>query len=401
MKNSKDKEEKIGFEIKNHKLELILPSFIKEKEYNEKKQINDNIRYLKLFRKYNEYSKETNEQLLYKSNNKDSEGYIYSIFEAYYLLLMDYMEFGPFVFAKRKTNTNKRGRINWNSTINKSNLIISNDNLIYNNPYYRNNNILYTHPVTIIYGIHLLQIESSTGLKLNLNSQYKNIIEDNKRSINIKKVLDNYKFSIYSDRELKVFQILETINNNNKNLDKIETNTKLYYLKNINNLWEHMLKVILEDEYYDFNKYFPKGEYYLDIEDQDYIKCGLRIIPDIIKEYNNKLYIIDAKNYLPHINGNIPASGDINKQILYRYFLSKEFNENNKYNLKDIRNIFLLPNDLQGEIIKKIGMHSFINVENTLGDIFVYQVDFDYVVNGYINNNNDIKEEILKTICYD
>src|SRR5699024_6833458 len=105
--------------------------------------------------------------------------------------------------------------------------------------------------------------------------------------------------------------------------------------------WEHMLKVVLEDEYYKFKKYFPKGKYNIEIEDNNYNISGLRIIPDIIKEHNNKLYILDAKNYLPHINGNMPGSIDINKQILYRYFLSKEFNSSNKYFLKDIKNIFI------------------------------------------------------------
>ena len=123
------------------------------------------------------------------------------------------------------------------------------------------------------------------------------------------------------------------------------------------------------------------------------------MIPDIIKEYKGKLYIIDAKNYLPHINNNTPATADINKQILYRYFLSKEFNEANKYYLKDIKNIFLLPNDLQGGIIKSIGQHRFTNVDSQMGRIVLYQVDFDGLVNAYLNNDKKIKAIILKALA--
>lgn len=401
MNNTEDLQQRIGFKINENKLELILPSFIKSEEFNASSSVNEKIKYFRLFRKYNQYSKEAKEQSLYKTENLKNEQYMYSIFEAYYLLLIDYIESGVFIFTKRKTNQNKKGRINWNRTISKSNLIISDDSLIYNSPYYMNNNIIYNHPLTILYGIHLIEIEESTGIKMNLNNQYRRIIEDSKRTINIKEILDNHRSSMFTDRQRQVFKLLESINDNNRNLDKTSSNISLYYLENINNLWEYMLKIVLEDEYYNFNDKFPKGTYKLNIDENIYTKAGLRIIPDIIKEYNKKLYIIDAKNYLPHINNNIPSTSDINKQILYRYFLSKEFNENNKYNLKDIKNIFLLPSDLQGDLIKKIGVHRFSNIDSTIGNIDLYQVDFDSVVNSYINNEDEIRSVIFKELYID
>lgn len=399
MKKISDVGERIGFELKNHKLELIFPVFMKEKEANEEKSTKEKIKYFKLFRKYNHSSKEVKEEALYQSHNVRSEAYMLSLFEAYYLLLMDYMDLGLFVFTKRKTNQKKKGRLNWNRTINKSSLMISGESLIYNNPYYKNSNVLYTHPLTILYGIHLLEIEKATGIKMNLNSHYKNIIEENKKIINPKAALDNYKSSMYSDRQRKVFKILEAINSNSRHLDKTPTSGKLYYVDHINNLWEHMLKKVLDDEYDNFKQYFPKGNYHLKIEGDPYSKAGMRMIPDIIKEYKGKLYIIDAKNYLPHINNNTPATADINKQILYRYFLSKEFNEANKYSLQDIKNIFLLPNDLQGGIIKSIGQHRFTNVDSQMGRIVLYQVDFDGLVNAYLNNDKKIKAIILKALA--
>ena len=394
-------DERIGFEIKESKLKLILPKFIKKNYLEELNPITEKIKYFKLFRKYRNSSKELKKESLYSIENLKTEEYMYSIFEAYYLLLTDYMESGVFLFSKKKTNQMEKGRINWNKTISKSNLIISGDSLIYSSPYYMNNNILYNHPLTILYGLHLLEIEKYAGIKMNLDNQYKKIIEDNKNTINIKFILDNFKSSMFSDRDRKVFNILETIHKSNRNLSKTDSSRSLYYLENINGLWEHMLKNILEDQYDSFKKCFPEGIYKLNIEGDNYTKAGLRIIPDIIKEFKGKLYIIDAKNYLPHINNNVPRTADINKQILYRYFLSKEFNENNKYNLKDIKNIFLLPSDLQEDLIKKIGVHRFSNVDSTIGNIDLYQVDFDSVVNSYINNEDDIKEVIFKELYMD
>ena len=36
-----------------------------------------------------------------------------------------------------------------------------------------------------------------------------------------------------------------------------------------------------------------------------------------------------------------------------------------------------------------------------MGNIFIYQVDFDLLVNAYINNNYKIREIILETLSYD
>ena len=390
--------ERIGFEIKEGSLELVLPAFIKDKNLDRVESTDEKLKYFNLFRKYKKSTKELKEENLYEAKNFKSEEYMYSIFEAYYLLLMDYMEEGPFVFTRKQIKQRRKGRINWNRTISKSNMIISGGNLLYNDPYYSNNNVLYNHPVTVLYGLHLLQIEKTTGINVNLNTHYRKIIEEGKRSINAKEVLNNYRSSMYSDRQVRVFKLLEIINDSSRRLGKASSDKSLHYLENINNIWEHMLKSVLDDEYSNFKDYFPRGVYDLNIEGEAYSRPGSRIIPDIIKEYNGKLYIIDAKNYLPHINNNIPGTGDINKQMLYRFFLSKEFDDRNKYKFEDIKNIFLLPNDLKGEIIKKVGTHRFENIENDMGDIHLYQVDFDSIVESYLNKNKEVKVRILKYI---
>lgn len=389
---------RIGFEMRENKLELILPSFIKDRDLDKEEISKEKIKYFKLFRRYKKRSKELREESLYNIGISQKEEYMYSIFEAYYLLLMDYINLGPFVFTETRTNEHIKGRINWNRTINKSNLLMSGDNLIYINPYYTNKNIQYNHPLTIIYGMHLLNIERAAGLKINIHNQYRKSIENNKKSINISGVLDNFRTSMYSDRERKVINLLYIINDKNRKLDRVSKKTNLYYLENLNNIWESMLKDILDDEYYSFKNIFPRGQYNLNIEGENFRKTGLRIIPDIIKEHNNQLYIIDAKNYLPHINKNLPGSVDINKQILYRYFLSKEFNDKNKFRLEDIKNIFLLPNDLEGEIIRRIGDHKIVDMDNTIGDISLYQVDFNSIVDAYINNDNEVKDKILRVM---
>ncbi len=398
MRIAKSSGEKIGFKLVENSLELVLPSFIKEKELNEREKVKEKVKYLRLFRKYRKYSQESAEQDLNRIKNNVNEGYMHSIFEAYYQLLLDYRQLGVFVFTNVELSKKQSGKISWNRTINKSSLIISENNLIYDNPYYKNRNILYNHPLTVLYGIYLLDIEELIGIKLNINNHYRKIIKNKRKNINKKSILEKYRYKMYRDRDRKIYSILEILSGENRKSSKIPSWENLHYLQNINSLWEHMLKKVLEDDYYDFNEYFPKGRYRLELEGKDYVKAGLGIIPDIIKEYKGKLYILDAKNYLPHINQNMPASADINKQILYRYFLSKEFNKENKYKLKEIKSIFLLPNDLEGKTIEKIGSHKFENLENSIGDIYIYQVDYDSILDAYIYRDNSLKEEILNKI---
>src|SRR5699024_7982857 len=176
---------KIGFKIVHNKLELILPEFIKKTKYTKDEELKLRVKYLKLFRKYRKYltkdPKIENKNII-KNNNKKE--YIYSIFESYYLLLIDYLESVQFIFNKKEDNHVNKGRVNWNKTINKSKLVVSNGNYIYDNLYYSNYKIYYTHPLTILYGIHLLEVEKYTGIKLNISSYYRNIIRKNEIILN-------------------------------------------------------------------------------------------------------------------------------------------------------------------------------------------------------------------------
>lgn len=81
-----------------------------------------------------------------------------------------------------------------------------------------------------------------------------------------------------------------------------------------------------------------------------------------------------------------------------RLIFIREFNKDNKYKLADIKNIFLLPNDLQGKIIEKIGIHKFSNLENSMGNIYLYQVDYDILVDAYMFKDKEIGKEILEGI---
>ena len=141
---AREKENRIGFEVRDDKLELVLPIFIKDKKLNTEDELKQKIKYFNLLRKYKKNTSSIKKENLQTIWQISQESYMYSIFEAYYLLLIDYIELGPFLFTERNTGQKNKGRLNWTRTINRSRLLISDDNFLYVDPFYTYKKIDYS-----------------------------------------------------------------------------------------------------------------------------------------------------------------------------------------------------------------------------------------------------------------
>ena len=160
----------IGFRLIDNKLKLSLPKFL-ENEDSEDMELK--VKYMRLLRKYRNNSRNDPKIERMDGIGGGNKGeFKYSVIEGYLLLYEDFIEFGPFIFKKFEDNQNRQGRLNWNKTINKENILISNDNLIYQNPFYTNNRIYFNHPMTILYGKYLFDIEEAIGTRFNINNLY-------------------------------------------------------------------------------------------------------------------------------------------------------------------------------------------------------------------------------------
>lgn len=138
---------------------------------------------------------------------------------------------------------------------------------------------------------------------------------------------------------------------------------------------------------------------------------GLSQIPDIIVTQDNYLLVLDAKNYVPKFDDDnklsrgLPGTESIIKQIFYKYFLSREFNEDEKdsskyHPLDHIINAFLIPSvDIENPI-EYMGKHQFKDqfkdhLKNQLGHIYCFFVDFYELRKHYLKPNKAYQNKIL------
>lgn len=465
--------ENIGFKIENDKLELIFPKFMKmgvleitiesikiyekndfdrnlidslklllnkiftkddfekiliELNLSDKQKdlvIENAIRHLKekeFFYFYNIFKKYQKDYVKQSSiKNKDDNFKImtglisknnidFSIIETYFSLIEDYKSNGLLLFSQIKNNYKPQGNINWQKTINKSQALQSNENIFYNDIYFKNLNFNYNHPVTLLYAYALLIVSKKLNFKINLNYDYKFLKQlQNSKSL-IENILKKYKKEMFSDRNKRIFIILENIFLNTKyknNLSK--KGESLYYVENFNMLWEKMIAKTLF--YEPFKNIMPQGKYFIQNNNDIKETSGINPLLDLVfrEKYNavDYLIVLDAKNYISETN--LPATKDITKQIMYKYFLSKEFDQHNEFELDKIINAFILPynDNISAEKIKYIGIHRFIDKfsSNKLGMVFCFHVNFSHLRDAYLNKNNtyeykkEIVDFIIKTYC--
>lgn len=410
LKNIEDNS--IGFKLSdNKKLELIFPEFINKEAFNSEFNENEKFQFYNLFKKYQrDYNKQNSiknkDNFNINSSFSNGNRLEFSLIESYFSLLEDYKSNGLFLFNEIKTNLKPLGNVNWGFIINKSNPIINDENVIYNKLYFKNLNFNYNHPLTILYACALLLISDKLNIKVNINYDFKYLRQLINSPINIQSILRKYKKDMFSDRQKRIFSILESIFLYNKLKNNLSKNGEnLYFVYKFDMIWEKMLEISLFDQYNDFINKIPTGKYFLtnDTDEKNVESSGITPKPDIIIShiYNGKKYllVLDAKNYITE--NSLPKTGDINKQINYRFFLSKNFDKQNEFELENIVNAFLFPSDSPNDKpIEYIGKHSFIGnyKNNSLGLILCFKINFFELRKNYINPNKEYQKKILDYI---
>lgn len=409
--------QKIGFSIDDTQgLILTVPKFIKNLPSDNRNIVKEIFLYYKIFKKHkkdNMNQKSIKEKDYFRNleeGNTEGDKYAFEIIELYLSLLNDYIEKGLLLFRRREVNLNKKGNINWKQTIQLNRELITNDSIIYGKVYHNNLKIDYNHPITLIQAFTLMKLEKLLSVKLKLSYDYRYLKQFENSSNYIKGNLQKYKREMFSDREKKIFKILESIYlDKYKSMNFFKSKEKLSYVENFDLIWEKMLKVALADEYNQIKEIMPKGYYSItDSENKEnHTFRGLRAIPDILisEKYNNNdyLFVLDAKNYVPNfeVGMGMPQSSDIIKQIFYKQFMSKEFNKNSKYDNRNIINAFLLPAELDSQNkIKYIGLHT-LNTgmgSSHIDSILCFYIDFNSLRKIYLKADNNYRNEILDYI---
>ena len=317
-----------------------------------------NIKNTKEIKKYQEDIMILLKQLENNQENYYEDGTFPFNFSAAIYLINDYFK-NRLIYQYKYNNTNLNNKnINWRKTIHDKIPFYSSGNFIYLDKCYKKvetekNDItkiqIYClnkafQILSIFYNnYHIPEIKHYTKkemlYKLNIALSKTNIDEDKTRLDKMIKFINGTSLSTINNKEIKI----GTTSFNKKWEEKIRNNIKQKY---------KILDIC------------PQA-YYIHNEEKIYVS---KLIPDVIFEDDNYLYIVDAKYY--KIN-TFPQSSDIAKQITYAQYIGKIKKG------KKIKNIFLLPNNIPDEKKLYYG-YATIDIENNSNyknKIDVYYID--------------------------
>ena len=351
----------VGIECRNNIMKITFPVGynIEENKFNDEefskleKYHSDVLLLIKILQKNNE--------------NYFDDGLLPFNFSAAVYLINDYFKNGLINKYKYNNTRIETNNINWEKTINSKIPFYSNGNFVYWDKVYKKVEDTYDDITQIqkfcLHKSFLILKIFYNGYDIYSDSKFtkEEMLYKIKNALNETNVDENKK-RLNMMKEFINGTSLSTINN-----EEIKIGMQYF-----NKKWEDMLRKNIKDKY-DFIDELPQA-YYVPREGKKiYVS---KLVPDIVFEDENYIYIVDAKYYKI---GSLPQTSDISKQLIYAMYISRKIKN------KPIKNIFLLPNTLDiNNPILDYG-YATMEIENSTKNIKVetYFIDTKYVLQKY------------------
>lgn len=308
----------------------------------ESRTFSDDI--ISLFRTFNN-SKWSDEKEEYP--NKIANGPTFDAFESYIWVIKDYISNGVPLdhFCERKKNVG--GKISWKRTIQSSNLIISDGNILYD-------------PLISVRQYHSESLFSQIYRKcLNMSISYFGWLYhlETKEDFNIEETekkqylayLKNRLLQTYTDYGkiliLHLMKIVSGVSSLQKG-DKLQFGVQEYH-----SIFERLV------DYYFGNvsrieDFYPGASWHLKKLDYSESKCS-PLRPDTVVVNGVEAFVIDSKFYRygsTALLNTLPDTSSIQKQITYGDFIKN----NNLFGISIVYNVFLLPYDKTAKYYRDI-----------------------------------------------
>ena len=279
---------------------------------------------------------------------------------AYIFILREFFTRGYYNEFENTYKISTSGKINFSRTMKTQKPYICDDEVYYLKFMTRSSEVKNALLITQIHKYFVYEAYNLIGWLFNINfNPQKPSIKFNKKFF-INAIKDQLSHT-FNDKNRELFKnMLYILDNTNEN--NIKTDLQ-YGTDNFEYAWENLI-----DFTYGINNkeyFFPKGAYYID--GKKYDSSVLR--PDSIMEFDNDIFILDAKYYkygISQKSNDLPDTSSISKQIFYGEYAK------NKYNNKNIYNAFIIP---------------FCNIKE------------NYKIDGYAKLENDSSEEKFKKIA--
>ncbi|MCM1121349.1 MAG: LlaJI family restriction endonuclease [Eubacterium sp.] len=259
--------------------------------------------------------------------------------QAYLYIVQDFLARGYYEEREFFYRTDRKGKINWNRTIKTQRPYIQGQDVFYLEFAAKNSVVKDSGLITLIHEYCVYESFDRIGWLFTGLMPRKPRIEKNAKLF--RTVLREKLAHTFNDRNRSLFRnMLAVIDyQGDKNADK----NYRYGTYRFEYVWEKMIDRVFGIG----NKaiYFPKTAWNIKGEMRD----NTPLKPDTIMEYDNNVYILDAKYYKYGITnkiGDLPGSESINKQITYGEYVAGEEKFKEKYGEgMKVFNAFLMPYD--------------------------------------------------------
>lgn len=290
-------------------------------------------------------------------------------------LLNDYFTNDKFLLIDHFYNKGNN-KINWNRTLNKGNILVSEGQIIYeefissNRKKNGNNDFLKLYNATLNFAKSIIIPE--------ITYKYENIpFSDNQRIYIINKFIDES----YRDRDIYIAKILKQIYENGGLEKSLNNMFKNPFHEKFENIWEYLIEQIIPKNINIIDDYKEKSMFgtYMRFSDNT-ITNGVSYKLDHLIRKENKILILDSKFYNSYYENKFPKTADISKQEHYKTIIKE------KFKIDDIKSYFIFP---KSEINAEPEFFAIHEVENS-NNFKIYCFAFD------INKIIDMESNKLK-----
>ncbi len=280
-------------------------------------------------------------------------------------LWADYREHGGLYFTQERISCREQGRIRWSKTL-RSPMVMSGLAPVYPYPIRSQVGVVPRHAMTTLHQQTCLQ----AGGVLGWMAPAPHVVS----SSDALRILENHKHALFQDRHRRIWGQLKRFHTAaGRAPQDDEFRSSGCIAPSFPHIWERMVQVTLGPQA-EFD--LPKGTYHLGAGKT---APGVRLLPDLVISEDGMTLIVDAKDYA---TGSWPPSESINKQIMYRLFLTTD--HGGPIPPERAHNIFVRPMALPGPAFTKyLGAHEINRDPKGLGRIHCVGLDFESAASAY------------------
>ena len=265
-------------------------------------------------------------------------------FQAYLLIIYDFLSRGYYKEREIAYTTAKQGKINWRRTIKSQKPYVQGNSVFYLDLIVKKSKTNDNELITLIHEYFVFESFSKVGWLFTSLMPCQPRIKYSEKLF--RGVLTDKIVHTFNDRNRQLFRSMLAIVDYQG--EKDAPTQYQYGTYRFEYVWEAMI-----DRVYgitDKERYFPKTTWKVNRKRHD----NACLEPDTIMVWNGNVYVLDAKyykyGYTLHVN-DLPESTSINKQITYGEYIAEnqKFRELHGENMV-VYNAFLMPYDSQNPI---------------------------------------------------